>query len=291
MLGPSLATLVLASSLASLAPAADQDPVFVAVLPVQSSQGMAEARTALVLETVRAQLPAEQIIVVPQDHVGTALAELGTSCGGPAECQKALSQRLEAQFLMKVVVNEPSAQDFEVTITIIDPVSATEVVSLDELCTICSEADLKRIVQERTLDARGALQRYLEPEDEEAAPVAEVAAPPPETRVEVRVEKGSPLVPTGWGLIGGGAAATIGGVVLLSLAGQDAGCPDDPRGGPCIPLVYETVLPGAIVGGVGLALVGTGVGLVVAGKKRNKSGEDTARVGFGPGTVTVSGRF
>lgn len=290
MLGLSLATVILASSLGSLAPSGDEDPVFIAVLPVQSSQGMAEARTSLVLQTVRAQLPAEQIIVVPQDHVGAALAELGTSCGGPTECQKALAQRLEAQFLMKVVVNEPSAQDFEVTISIVDPASGTEVVSLDELCTICSEADLKRIVQERTLDARSALQRHLEPE-EETGPVQETVATEPETRVEVRVEKGSPLVPTGWGLIGGGAAATIGGVVLLSLAGQDAGCPDDPRGGPCIPLVYETVVPGAIVGGLGLALVGTGVGLVVAGKKKNKGGEELARVGFGPGSVTISGRF
>jgi hypothetical protein len=275
----------------AVAPAEDGEPAFVAVLPVQSASGLTEDRSAMVLDTARGELPNEALIVIPQDHVASGLAAIAGSCGTPAECQKTLAARLDAKFLFQVQVEEPNPQDFDVTVRVLDPFAQTEIASFDESCTICSEADLKRIVQERTLDAQAALLRHLNPdEDEDSQP--EIVQAPVETKVEVRVKESSPLIPAGWGLVGGGAVAAVGGAVLLGLTGSDAGCPADPRGGSCIPLVYETLVPGVITAGVGVALVATGAALIVVGKKKNSAGEtNTARVGFGPGSVVVQGRF
>lgn len=87
-----------------------------------------------------------------------------------------------------------------------------------------------------------------------------------------------------------GSPRTLGGVVLLAMHGSEAGCPADPRGGPCIPLVYRTVVPGAVTLGVGVAVLGTGIGLVVAGRKRDAR-RATASVAPTWGGVRVSGRF
>lgn len=291
MIGAAVHLLAFAT-LAAVGPASgDQAPAFVAVLPVHSGSGLTEDRAQLVLETARAELPTDELIVVPQEHVVSGLSAIAGSCGGPAACQKTLAERLDAKFLFQVQVEEPSAQDFEVTVRVLDPFAGTEIASFDESCTICSEADLKRIVQERTLDARAALLRHLDPDEDDAAQ-PEIVQAPPETKIEVRVRKSSPLIPTGWGLVGAGAVATVGGAILLGLTGSDAGCPADPRGSGCIPLVYETLVPGAITAGVGVALVATGAALIVVGKKKDAAGEkNTARVGFGPGSVVVRGRF
>jgi hypothetical protein len=289
-------TLCSLLSSGAIAPAEDgeRETGFVAVLPVRSGSGISEDRADLVLSTVRSQLPAQEIIVAPQDRVRDVVTKLGTGCGTPAECQKQIGKQLDVQYLFSVTVDEPSKQDFSVKVVLTAAADGEEIAAFEELCTICSEADLKRVVQERTLDARLALQRILNPQDfdDGDVPVPVVVEKPAENRTEVRLKERSKLVPIGWGLLGAGAAATVGGVVLMSLQGSGAGCPDDPRGGRCIPLVYDTLIPGAIVGGVGVALLGTGIGLVVAGKKRDRgTREQTARVGFGAGSVTLSGRF
>jgi hypothetical protein len=275
----------------ALARGAEPQPAFVAVLPVQSASGLSADRARLVLETARAGLAAEELIVVPQEHVASSLAAISSSCGAPAECRRALATRLEVRFLFQVQVEEPSAQDFDVTVRVLDPETDTELASFTESCTICSEADLQRVVRERTLDARSALQRHLHPEDEDAGRVEPqvVEAPPP--AVEVRLAERSALVPAGWGLVGGGAVATVGGAVLLALTGSSAGCPDDPRGGACLPLVYQTIVPGAIATSVGVALVATGAALIVVGKKRDARANKNARVAVGPGSLRLDVAF
>ena len=119
------------------------------------------------------------------------------------------------------------------------------------------------------------------------APTPVVPAP---SSGSTEVVRASPLGAAGWGLVGGGVASTIGGVVMLALQGSGAGCPEDPRGGPCIPLVYRTVVPGAVTTGVGVALIGAGVGLVIAGKRRDAR-RASARVTPGAAGVTITGRF
>jgi hypothetical protein len=264
--------LPLLALLAELAAPAGGEATFVAVLPVQSRSGLSEDRSGLVLETVREGAASDALIVVPQEHVRNGLAALGGGCGTPGECQEALADRIDARFLFQVEVEEPSPQDFDVVVRVLEPATGGVIAEHRESCKICSEADLERVVRERTLDARSALERHLHPEEDADEPAPVAPAPAPETRVEVRVEKGSPLVPTGAGLLGGGAAATLGGVVLLALTGSDAGCPPDPRGGGCLPLVYETLVPGVIVAGVGVALVATGAALLAVGKKKDARG-------------------
>lgn len=274
---------------------AERETGYVAVLPVQSETELSEDRAAMVLSTARSQLPAQTIVVLPEDQVANAWAKLSSSCGDATECRRKLGDELDAQYVFAITVDEPAKQDFRVRSTLIAVADETRIAGYDQMCSICSETDLKRLVQEQTLDARLALQRRLNPEDfgETPAPETLVIEKPGETRVEFRWGQRSRLVPAGWGLVGAGAAATVGGAVLLGIAGADAGCPLDPRAGRCVPLVYDTLVPGAIVGAAGVALAATGVGLIVAG--RNKDREEkrriTASLTAGPGSVTLRGRF
>ena len=274
---------------------AEKETGYVAVLPVSSETGLSETRAALVLSTARSQLPAETIVVMPEDAVAQAWAERGASCGATLECRSELGKTLEAQYVVAISVDEPAKQDFRVRTSVVDVAAQTELASYDEMCSICSETDLKRLVREQTLDARLVLQHELNPEDFGEAPRPEtvVVEKPGETRVEVRWHERSKLIPAGWGLVGAGAAATVGGAVLLGIAGADAGCPIDPRVGHCVPLVYDTLVPGAIVGSVGVALAATGVGLVVAGRKKDRGARERieADVAVGPGSLTLRGRF
>jgi hypothetical protein len=99
----------------------------------------------------------------------------------------------------------------------------------------------------------------------------------------------SPLVPAGWALGGAGAAATIGGVVLLALHRRSAGCLDNPRGGDCVPLRYTTAIPGAAVLGVGVAAVVGGVVMVVLGRRAER--EQAAAVAVRPYGAGLRVRF
>lgn len=277
----------------ALAPAELPDPEFVAVLPIEGA-GMSEARSDMVLQTVRAQLESDKLMLLRSEHVDEAVRGRGPACTAETTCRSTLADDLRARFLIRVVVDEPKASDFEVRVEVHEPAKDTVVATFEEACTICSEADLKRIVQERSLDARLALERHLAPPPEEerpseVAPVEAVIAQP--QPVEVRTAKPSPMTLAGWSLVGAGVAATVGGVVLLSLQGRDAGCPEDPRGGACLPLVYDTVLPGSLTLAAGVVMAATGVGLVFASRKRDAKRAATARLTPTPGGLLVTGRF
>ena len=122
-----------------------------------------------------------------------------------------------------------------------------------------------------TLDARTEVLRRrrvaAEPEPVEPGPIGPAERP---------VIPRSPLVPAGWGLGGAGAAATIGGVVLLALHHRSAGCLDNPRGGECVPVRYTTAVPGAVVLGVGVAAVVGGVVMVVLGRRAERLQAESA---------------
>jgi hypothetical protein len=190
-------------------------------------------------------------------------------------------------------VTEPKSSDYAIKVEVYEVGKAEVVATFEDACTICSEADLGRIVRERALDAREALMRAVDP-PAVVEPVPTDVPPPvvtAPTKTETKVVKASKLTLAGWGLVGAGAAGTIGGVVLLALQGSEAGCPADPRGGQCIPLVYRTIVPGAALATVGVAMLGTGIALVVVGKRKDdRAAKNVAIVPTGTG-LTVRGRF
>jgi hypothetical protein len=284
---PPIALLALA-----LAPGALADPELVAVLPIEGAE-MTAARGALVRQTVETALESDRLMLIREEHVASAVADREPSCVSEATCRKELATDLRARFLVRVVVDEPKASDFDVRMEVYEPTSNKTVASFDEACTICSEADLKRIVQEHALDARLALERHLAPPaiEEEEPVVAPVEPMPATPQVEIRVAKPSPLTLAGWGLVGAGTAATVGGIVLLGLQGSRAGCPEDPRGGECLPLVYRTVIPGSVTLAAGVVLAATGVGLVFVGRKQAEKRAATASLAPTGNGLLVTGRF
>ncbi|HWB79854.1 MAG TPA: hypothetical protein VG755_33045 [Nannocystaceae bacterium] len=251
--------------LAALAPA----DVQVVVVPPAASQLPADRR-ALVLDTVEGALATAGIVVVERAQVTTALQRGGADCASDVACRDRVATELGARFVVTMTVAEPKDSDYAIHLEVQEVGASDTLATFDEMCTICSEADLGRVLRERTLDARAAIQRKLAPDDDEREVVPPpVVERPVATPVRVDVVRPSKLTLAGWGLVGAGAAGTIGGVVLLALQGSRAGCPADPRGGPCIPLVYRTVAPGVATLVTGLALAGTGIGLVIAGKRRD----------------------
>jgi hypothetical protein len=278
----------------ALAPADLSDPELVAVLPVEGAE-MTEARSDLVRQTVRTALESENLMLIRDEHVGSAMAARASDCAAQASCRSELAEELRTRFLVRVIVDEPKASDFDVRVEVYEPASSTTISSFAETCTICSEADLKRIVQESSLDARLSLERHLVPAAEDPKPTlvapVEPLLTPPSPQVEVRMAKTSPLTLAGWGLVGAGAAATVGGIVLLGLQGSNAGCPDDPRGGECLPLVYRTVIPGSVTLVSGVVLAATGVGLVFVGRKQAEKRAATARLVPTGNGLLVTGRF
>lgn len=284
--------LSLALSLVAVADGAapDEAPVVVVVLPPDAAD-LPVDRRALVLDTVLARLPDERVRVVPRSSVAAAMAGRAPGCAASTTCRGEVAEASGARFVVHASVTEPKSSDYAVRVQLFEVGTDEAIASFDDACTICSEADLERIVRERTLDVREALLRHLAPAEVIEPPV-ELPPPvvPAPSSARTEVLRASPLGAAGWGLVGAGIAGTIGGVVLLALQGSGAGCPEDPRGGPCIPLVYRTAVPGAVATGVGVALLGGGVGLVIAGRRRDRA-RASARVAPGAAGVTITGRF
>ncbi|MBK6919423.1 MAG: hypothetical protein IPH07_18670 [Deltaproteobacteria bacterium] len=263
------ASLLLAT-LATLQPADDEPTAVVGVLPPVAPE-LAVDQRVLVFETIERELATAAIEVVPRERVDRALAELGAACGNDGGCRGRLATAIGARFVVTTAVAEPKSSDYTVRLEVHDLEQDRVVASFDDVCTICSEADLRRLVQERTLDAKLAIERAMMPAQTTGEPAVEPApvAPRPVTPTAATVvAPRQPLLHAGWALTGAGIAGTLGGIVLFALAGQRAGCPTDPRGGPCIPLVYRTVVPAAITTATGVAVLGAGIGLVVVGRKR-----------------------
>lgn len=271
-------------------PAVDDTPVVVVVLPTDAA-GLPADRRTLVLETVEARLGEGRITVASRQTVAQAMAGVPADCGEIATCRDEVASKSGARFVVRASVTEPKPSDYAIRVELYEVGVEAAIASFDDACTICSEADLERIVRERALDTREALLRTLDPaEPEPSGPIAKPEPVPTAAPVRTEVVRASPLTQAGWALVGGGIAGTIGGVVLLALQGSKAGCPADPRGGPCLPLVYRTVVPGAVALGVGVALVGTGAGLLVVGKRRDAKRASVSVVP-GPTGVGLAGRF
>jgi len=289
-----LLTTVLLSSIDPDA-ADDDTPIVVVVLPTEAA-GLPTDRRALVFDTIASRITSDQVgegrvVVAERQAVTKAMAGMPADCGAVATCRDVVAERTGARFIVRASVTEPKPSDYAIRVELYEAGKADPIASFEDACTICSEADLGRIVRERALDAREALLRTLEP-PKEVVPEPKIVAEPKTMQQPVRTEvvRASKLTLAGWGLTGGGIAATVGGVVLLALQGSKAGCPEDPRGGQCIPLVYRTVVPGAVATSIGVALLGTGVALVVIGKRRDDKRASIAIVPSGSG-IGLHGRF
>lgn len=286
---PILATFAIAEPDA----ARDTSPVMIAVLPTDAA-GLPADRRALVLETIESRMPEGRLVLAERQAVTQAMAGKPVDCGAVASCRDEVAQSVGARFVVRASVTEPKPSDYAIVVVVYEVGVAEAIASFDDACTICSEADLGRIVRERALDAREALLRTLDPPPPEVESKP-VDAPPPvvvqTAPTKTEVVRASKLTLAGWGLVGGGIAGTVGGVVLLALQGSKAGCPADPRGGQCIPLVYRTVVPGAVATSVGVALLGTGVALVVIGKRRDDKRMSGVAIVPSATGVTLRGRF
>lgn len=134
----------------------------------------------------------------------------------------------------------------------------------------------------------------------------ELFAPPPLEPVEVEVEVAPPAPsappppvssdpgPGPWILVGVGAAAVVGGVVLLSVMAVDLDSASRATTWAELSGPYDRVPIFSGVGwplaGVGLALLGAGIGWAVAAPG-GRSTEASARLRIGPLTVGVEGSF
>lgn len=241
--------------------AAASGPTRVLVLPARVSGGLPPSTAAEVRTIVAGELAADGLEVLPED-------------GSPAECDEACrsaaAKAAGAEFVAQAqVVGEED--EFTVTVTLYGA-DGRELAPFADACSICGLVEVRDMARLVTLDARTEVLRRRRV----AATPAPVVEAPSIVPVARPVIARSPLVPAGWAVGGAGAAATIGGVVLLTLHQRSAGCLDNPRGGDCVPVRYTTAIPGAVVLGVGVAAVVGGVVMVVLGRRAEREQADAA---------------
>ena len=93
----------------------------------------------------------------------------------------------------------------------------------------------------------------------------------------------------GWSALGIGAASIVAGVTMIAIDGKPdttrcEGDNVDPRGN--CKFLYATLEAGIAVTAIGVALVGTGIGIAVGTRDRRRT-----RVSIGPRGVAITGRF
>jgi hypothetical protein len=229
-------------------------PVRVLVLPARVSGGLPPDTGTEVRTIVAEEIVAEGITVLPAD---ASPVECDDACRGTA------AQAAGADFVVQAQV-VGDEDEFTVTVTLYGA-DGRALAPFDDECSICGLVEVRDMARLVTLDVRTEVlrRRRIDTEREPVVPVPIVPVSKP-------VIPRSPLVPAGWGLLGAGSAATIGGVVLLALHHRNAGCLDNPRGGECVPVRYTTAIPGAAVVGAGVAAVVGGVVMVVLGRRAER---------------------
>lgn len=230
-------------------------PARVLVLPALVSGGLPPSTGAEIRTIVSDELAAEGIAVLPAD---------ASPAQCDAACRSAAAQAAGANFVAQAQV-VGDEDEFTVTVTLYGA-DGQEIAPFANECSICGLVEVRDMARLVTLDARTEVLRRRRA-GSEPAPVVSTGPIEPVARPVI---PRSPLVPAGWGLGGAGAAATIGGVVLLALHHRSAGCLDNPRGGECVPVRYTTAIPGAVVLGVGVAAVVGGVVMVVLGRRAER---------------------
>ncbi|MEM7157845.1 MAG: hypothetical protein AAF799_33705 [Myxococcota bacterium] len=197
-------------------------------------------------------------------------ADAGVAAECDAACRSATAGRLSAAFLVQADV-VGSEDEYSVTVTLFDGTTGQPLAPFEAECSICGFVEVRDMVRLRAMDARAEIVRRAR----EMETTTEVKPPPPVTD-EPRPR--SPLLSAGWALVGAGAGATLGGVVLMSMHKQSAGCATNPRGGECVPLRYTTLPAGAALLGAGVAVTVAGVIMVLRGRRKSARPPSQARV-------------
>lgn len=240
-------------------------PVTVVVLPPLLTGELPPDTASEVATLVADNLVDEGVTVVPVDGMEAEACD--------EACRREAAARAGARFAMRAEV-VGGEEEYAVTVTLYAGDTGEALTSFGDDCSICGFVEVRDMVRLRSIDARAEVLRRRR----EAA-VAEQASEPVEpVPVERPVVPRSKLVPAGWGLVGAGAVASLGGVVLLALHHQDAGCLDNPRGGDCVPVRYTTAPAGAAVLGAGVAVVVGGVVMVVLGRRADRRAAAGERV-------------
>lgn len=253
-------------------------PAKVLVLPVQLSGELPPDTAAEV-----AKLVADNLV---DDGIAVERAQDLTLADCDDACRRAAAERSGAEFLVQaVVVGEED--EFTVTVTLFAGDTGEALVPFADECSICGFVEVRDMVRLKVLDARAEVIRRRR----EAVQVGDGPAPPVvvEGQTDRPLAPRSKLVPAGWGLVGAGAAATVGGVVLLALHQRSAGCLDNPRGGECVPLLYTTAPAGGAVLGVGVAAVIGGVVMVVLGRRAEQRAASGSASGGGARAASRTG--
>jgi hypothetical protein len=259
-----------ATAPASGAAAEAGEPSRVLVLPARVS-GELPPTTATEVRT----LVADNLV---DDGIEVLLAD-ASSVECDEACRKAAAGAVGADFVVQVqVVGEED--EFTVTVTLYAGDTGQELVPFTDECSICGFVEVRDMVRLTALDARAEVIRRRRASVQ--APVVQAPVVQPAERT---LAPRSRLVPAGWGLVGAGSAATIGGVVMLALHHQSAGCQENPRGGECVPLRYTTAPVGGAVLGAGVAAIVGGVVMVVLGRRaeRRQLANGVAVLPFGRG--------
>lgn len=190
-------------------------------------------------------------------------------------CRRAAAERAGADFLVQARV-EGGDDEYAVTVTLFAGDTGRALAPFGDECSICGFVEVRDMARLRALDARAEVLRRRREATIASEPAGEVEAAPV---VDRQLAPRSKLVPAGFGLLGAGSAATVGGVVLLVLHQRSAGCLENPRGGDCVPLRYTTAPAGAALLGTGAAVLVGGVIMVVLGRRADKralAGQRTA---------------
>ncbi|MCX4247319.1 hypothetical protein OEB96_42285 [Paraliomyxa miuraensis] len=262
-------------------------PVVAATVAVVGPEQAATGRAKiLVLPTILSgELPPDTAIELAtlvsdnlvDDGIEVVPAE-GTTPGCDEACRQAAAGAAGADFLVQAQVTGDE-DEFNVTVTVFAGDTGQALAPFADECSICGFVEVRDMVRLRALDARAeVLRRRKEATAAVQPPVEPVVVASSDRPSAPR----SRLIPAGWGLLGAGAAATVGGAVLLGLHHQSAGCLENPRGGDCVPVRYTTVIPGAAVLGTGVLAVAGGVIMVVLGRRAERRAAAGQRVAVRP---------
>ena len=245
-----------------------------------------DARVLVLPVRVQGELPpdtAEQVRSIVADNLADEGVEVVVEGDGACEDASCRSQAAAAAGVAFVADAEVQGDEdeFKVTVTVYSADTGEPLAPFEDACQICGFVEVRDMARLRALDARAEI-AWLQSE-------VTAVEPGPVEPTPVVVDRPAPrskLVPAGWGLVGAGAAATLGGAVLLGLHKQSAGCLDNPRGGDCVPLRYTTAVPGGVLLGAGVAVLVGGVVMVVLGRKKDRQAQEQ-RVSVSPGGLRL----
>ena len=223
----------------------------VVLIPVRLSGELPPGTDAEVRALLRTNLAEEGLELTDAD--GSVAADCD------AACRSAAATASSAAFVVQAHI-EGSEDEFTVTVTLFDGKTGDAVAPFEAECSICGFVEVRDMVRLRAMDARAEIVRRARAME---GPT-EVVPPPPVTDEPA---PRSPLLSAGWALVGAGTGGALGGIVLMSMHKQSAGCATNPRGGDCVPLRYTTLPAGAALLGAGAAVLVAGVVMVVRGRQ------------------------